>query len=275
MAKILKMCALLVAVLLLGGCFKDVTEVTVNPDGSGTIKEYVLVRKDVVTHLQQRMTGMAKSFGGQQQSLSFFDAETAKKHAAQMGPGVDLLNYQPLDEGDFEGYRAIYWFRDINRLKLTQSRLSVPIAGGQTETKSASPVLFHLQHKGGEDYLDIWQSGRKQAETDLNRPLGRSINIQLPEENKKKIMGMFRGMKVSLDVIVRGKITATNATYHSGSRITVFSMDLGKLLDHPKRWQQLTAAHQPTTVGELKQILGQMPGMQVDTNDRIDVAFTP
>ena len=83
---------------------------------------------------------------------------------------------------------------------------------------------------------------------------------------------MFNGMKITMDIELIGDVVETNATYQSGSRITMMELDFDKLLENPDKLEQMSQL-QPETLEETKKLMKDLPGMKVEMNREIEIKF--
>ena len=107
-----KIILVLTVVILLSGCLQSRTVVTVETDGSGTIEERFLMQNQIV----QMLAGMSE-----QESFSILDREELERGAADFGQGVTLETAEEVSTEWGSGYRAVYTFEDINRLRVNQN----------------------------------------------------------------------------------------------------------------------------------------------------------
>jgi len=70
--------------ILLAGCFQVSTVVRVNPDGSGTVSETMLLSKKMIARMDELMQGFAGENGAKQESVDLFDPVKLKAQAADM-----------------------------------------------------------------------------------------------------------------------------------------------------------------------------------------------
>ncbi|MDT8324528.1 MAG: hypothetical protein RRA94_10470, partial [Bacteroidota bacterium] len=152
------MIAILGLALLVSGCIETTTLIRVNKDGSGTVEETVKMNKMVVG----MMTGMAssmqdafKSEGAEESAASddaptpedepMFSEEKARAQGEKMGPGVELLSYEDIDDKASTGFTAVYSFENINELRVNQNPgASMPSMPGETESEEGEDEEFVL-----------------------------------------------------------------------------------------------------------------------------------
>jgi hypothetical protein len=297
MNRYLKIFLLSVVLFTLTACIQVETVVRVKMDGSGTIEETFVMRKDLLqqmkTVMEEMAKGMAEAMTDEEntgktkedagikpkaEEFDFFDEAKLKENAKNMGEGVTFFSGSKIATDDFEGYKAIYAFEDINKVKINQNPgEKVPSVSQQgasnNDSKPKEHVIFALQ-KGKPAELII-RSPKKSIDS-KSRDAGET---QPPQNNEKpsdeataQVKELFKGMKIALSVVVDGSIVETNATHRDGSKITLVEMDFGKLLEKPELFLQLSES-QLKSLEESKALMQQIPGIKVDLHDEIRIRF--
>lgn len=84
--------AIILALLILPGCFQVDTVIKVNRDGSGTVEETMLVSRKLLTQMSEMMQGFAgqdaNSSKTKAQPPDIYDPAKLKAKAVEMGRGV-------------------------------------------------------------------------------------------------------------------------------------------------------------------------------------------
>ena len=83
---------------------------------------------------------------------------------------------------------------------------------------------------------------------------------------------ILKDLKMTLSLEINGKIEETNATFVDGSKITLFEIDFGKLIDNPEKFKEFTKVH-PNSLDELKKIVKGIPGIKIEINEPMMVKF--
>jgi hypothetical protein len=285
--KTIKKAVLILFPLLLAGCFQVEQTVTVGTDGSGTVEETLLVSR----RISESMEGLVAGLDGQGESAgdqaagrkkqepapqrSFFKDEEIRKRAETMGEGVSFVRMERIANEEFEGYRALFAFRDINKLTLSQGGGPSQAAGsgagakGQgirfvfTPGKNATLVLKQRQQKAAAG------EGEAAAPKKEERPVPAG---KASAEDLAMLRQMFAGLRFAMTVVVKGEIVETNATHRDGSRVTLADIDLGRMLDKPELLTKL-AEIPPGDSGAALEMLKKIPGMKADLNDELRITF--
>ena len=69
---------MVVVLFLLAGCFQVSTVVRVNPDGSGTVVETMLLSKKMIARMNEMMQGFVGESGGKPEPIDMFEPAKLK-----------------------------------------------------------------------------------------------------------------------------------------------------------------------------------------------------
>lgn len=274
-----RIAAVLTCVAFLGGCFQVETRVRVNPDGSGTVEERMLMSDKVIRQLDE----MSRAFAGPEGKAAPFnlhDQKELRSRAETMGEGVKYVSSDDISSDGYTGYRAVYSFRDINKLRLSQETTK-PGAGGAGEQgkTGGKPFLFQFT-PGKAARLVVIPPPEKAAERktategDEKPAAGGEGPKQAPTpEQEKEMAEIMKGLRFSLVLEVNGKVISSNATHREGGRITVFEFDLARFGNDPEKLRLLKTAD-PADYAGARELMKAFPGIKADLNERIEVVFT-
>ena len=251
------------------GCIRSATVINVKADGSGTVEQTMLVNLGL-------MKGMLGGLGGQSTPApGALNEADLKRTATRMGEGVTYVSAEPLKSADgFEGTKALYAFTDVTKLRVDQDpNLSGATTGGiSTPPKNSNPVTFAFAVAGGVNTLTVsLEDEPKPAGDGKTAPTGGPDmdNPQMTEMMKS----MFKGFKVSIDVVVAGAIVKTNADHVAGSRVTLLEMDMEALLQDEAKLKELQKVLGPgASVSELKPYLKDVKGLKIN-DPVVTIAF--
>jgi len=268
--------ALLCMTALLTGCFQVETTVSVNPDGSGRIEERMLMSDKVISQIDE----MSKAFAGPEgkaEKFSLHDVKSLRRHAQEMGEGVSFVSSKALSAGGYSGYRAIYAFKDINKLRLGQEGARSMAGQGEKPASPERPFMFSFT-PGKKARLVVIPPTAEKAPEKETKPAGEQVaepmeKPSLTPEQEKEVAEMVKGMRFSLVIEVNGTVLESNATHRDGRRITVFEFDLDRMGADPARLELLKKA-EPADFAAAKELLKGLPGFKADMNDRLEVVFS-
>lgn len=273
-----RMAAVVTCVAFLGGCFQVETKVRVNPDGSGTVEERVLMNDKVIRQIDE----MSKAFAGpdaKPEPFTLHDRKELQKRAGALGEGVAFVSSREISSNGYTGYRAVYSFRDINTLRLSQEGPKKPgDSSGEQATGGGEPFLFRFT-PGKEARLVVIPPrseppGRKEKKPQSGVvPEGEEGKPALTPQQEREAMEMVKGMRFSLVVEVNGTVLSSNATHRDGSRITLFEFDLDRMGNDPEKLRRLKELD-PTDFAGAKEMVKAFPGIKAELNDRIEIVFS-
>ena len=139
----LKALALLAALAAAPGCVELDTVVRVAPDGSGTVRERMVLSNVIVEQLE----AMAAEFGAmggaeKVEGFDIVDRERLEGRAAAMGEGVALDKLEAVATDRGRGYEALFSFSDIGRVSIDQNPGSAVPAGPSAAAAGREAISF-------------------------------------------------------------------------------------------------------------------------------------
>ncbi len=261
---------------ILAGCFQVATVVHVNPDGSGTVEERMLLSKKVVAQLDAMFQGLAGEGAEKPKGMEIFEPEKLKAEAATMGEGVTYRSGERVETADYTGYTATYAFTDITKLRLSNTGSDAVRAGAGGEKPSALPMTFRFS-KGSPATLTVVHSREKTTDDAAAKPPTEPAPASIapaepPNEEAKKLAELFLGLKFQVAIEVNGTIVSTNATHRDGQRVTLIDFDLAKLGHAATNLEKLGRLN-GASFDEAMVLLKDIPGMKADMNEELKVVF--
>jgi len=266
--------------LILSGCLQTETKIKVEKDGSGTVEQRVIMRKDIV----EMMQGMQAAMGGTAPGgSSVFNEEKLKEDAKRMGSGVRMLEARPITSEAGSGYMVRYGFTDINRIQVPETPLLGDTPANQPGgiSTEGSVITFKFS-KGNPATLEVLfrkdegskGSGEKVERTNegISKEEKEGEEEESPEQEKAMMQELLRDMKLSIRVEVGGTITSTNADYRSGSVVTLMDVDFNALLENKEAFEKLTG-DKVDTLDELKEFSRKYRGLQMETKEQVQIKF--
>ncbi len=273
---------LVLACSLITGCFSIETVVHVNKDGSGTVTEKMLMGRMFVEQMKAMASQMG-SMGGDAAGGGFalLDEEKLRARAARMGEGVSLVKAEPVSNAKGEGYKALFAFTDVRKLRLNQNPGDVMPSSPGEEAPPAEEFIVFAFDAGSTSILKITMpeesddEGAGESMTDDESFGGMDegeVGNPDDEAMAEQMKMMFKDMRISMAVEVEGEIVDTNASHREGSRITLMELDFGKLLENPEKFEALQSA-EGQNLQEVKKLMEDLPGIKVELNPELKVSF--
>jgi hypothetical protein len=200
----------------------------------------------------------------------------ARSRETQYGPGVKFVSATPVKTETMIGYKAIYAFKDINNLRINQNpknKTGMPDDSQDKSRKKEEIIRFKLV-KGPISTLTVTMPEKTKddkAADDVKQD--KRQNKDEMDPNSAEIMKMFfKDMSMKLVLDIDGTIIDTNATYRDKSRLTLFDMHFGKIIENVEVFEKLNAT-QPKTIAEMKELVKGMEGLKIEMNNPGVVSF--
>jgi len=262
-------------VLGLVGCIDVDTVVHVRPDGSGVVEEKMLMSGELVGLAAQMQSDTADDG-----SSGLYEREELEFRASTMGTGVSLVAVEPISAGQRKGYKAVYAFQDINKLRLNQNPGDRAPSGPGTQGADSKeePITFKftpgptpelIVHSGPHGTGESGGGPSPKAKKQSGGP-GNEAGAEMAMAMMKE---MFKDLRISLSVEVEGRIVDTNATFREGSRVTLMELDFGKLLANSEKFKEF-AESDPQSVADAKSLMQGIEGIKAELNPEIRIRFS-
>jgi hypothetical protein len=260
---------LLLPAILFTGCLQIETTVKLNKDGSGTIEEKVMMSKMVVQMMSQFMNSMPDS-SGKKQDFTLFKEDDLRNKASEYGEGVKYVSGKAVSGKDgWEGYKAVYSFKDINKLRMdTNPNKKVELGEGGSETEN--------------DYFSFRFKPGNIAELIIDRPdVSMNEDTAMNESNDDStqnqplgdyIVKMMDGMRIKISLQPKGNIVSTNASYVDGSEVTLLDVDFSALLKNKESLDRLTK-NPPKSLEAMEEIVKNIPGLKIELKKPVSIKF--
>jgi hypothetical protein len=276
MENIVKMVTMLLVSCALAGCFQVDQKITLSPDGSGTIEETLMVSSMIANSMSAMSESMApqgETADGKDKTppakQSMFKEEDIRKKAENYGPDVRFVKMERIVNKQFEGYKAVYSFKNINNVRLEQGNPGMPGQGPQA-ADSTKGIKFVFTP--GKTATLVVKQPKKEMATAETVPDKQASAAETPPEQLAMIRQMFNGMRVSSSLVIKGKVIKSNATHRTDSTIILADIDFGKILDKPELLAQM-ASIQPGDQDAAMEMMKKLPGMKIDMNEELQVSF--
>ncbi len=270
-----KLAAAAVLGIFLNGCIEMHTILKLNKDGSGSVEENIFVGKAVIDMFKEFVSAFADSTQPQQE-FNLFEEEKIKSKTSDLGEGVEFVSMETIKTSEKEGYKAIYKFKDVNKVRLNQDPSNEVPMGEPTEAseKPKEEVQFKFT-KGKPNRIEfkfpdeIKKTDKKKTDSPAET---KEIDAEADSANMEQMVNVMKDMKAKIEIQVEGKITNTNATYVDGNTITLFDIDFEKLLSDVDKLEQFKKAN-PDSFEEVKKLVKDIPGIRVELNKKVFVEF--
>jgi len=265
------------AFFIFSGCIELNTKININPDGTGTVEETVLMSNEMIQMLNEFMTGFASDTTNPEE-FKLYKEEELIARASDMGEGVNFVSGSEIKTDNKEGYKVVYSFSDLNKLKIDQSpdsRLPDDATGIEEREKKFVTFLFT---KGDFSEVKIKMpdaakdEGEAEEEPEAETETTEADEDSISENDLSQMKFFLKDLSMSLSVEVNGEITGTNAVHRDKSVITLFSINFDELLNKPEKLKELNNIN-PDNLKELNEVVKDIPGIKIEINDPVVINF--
>jgi hypothetical protein len=261
-------CILASLIVLVTGCIQVNTKVIVNKDGSGTIEYTYIISDNLVEFLNQMSNKDTDN-----PSVDYVDQLLAdglpQKAAAVFGEDVVFVSYERISTDAGKGFKGIYSFKDIDKVTLNQ----IPMNPEAKELDNhALQEYFHFRFKPGNPaVLTIISPKKEIGKKEDSEP---KENMEISDDMLEMMRNLYKDMKISIQVAVKGKIMTTNAVYvdNNTSTLTLLEIDFGKLTADADEFKALMKKN-PESIGEFKELIKNVPGIKLELEEKLNVKF--
>jgi hypothetical protein len=269
-----------VCAVLSAGCFTSDSVIVVQPDGSGTVTNTILLKsatlellKSAQPFVEAEKGGAAKE--GTASAKEFFSEARMREATASMGEGVTFKSMEPLRREGWEGVNVVYAFKDISKLKYNM-RAESAVA----PTDSSSPELLTFKFTPGAAaspskltiVLPLEKALKERSKTTGQMP--KMDDSPMGKAMMEQFKTMFEGLRASVAVEVAGPIVKTNADYVSGSKVTLLAIDFNQMMASGADFEMFGAISDGTIpLAEAREKLKTTKGLSMQLQPEVNVEF--
>lgn len=257
LSKTAKLALGLLSAIALPSCLQNETTINLKKDGSGTIVEE--------TMLSAQMLAMMTQFAqpGQPDPVAeMFKEEKAKEKTAKLGEGVEYVKTEMVDKDGKKGARVEYKFADINTVKVSPGD-AVEDGDAPAEEGKKKKEEVKFAYADGKlkvivpptDFGDMNMGGENQ---------GGAEAVQMKQ--------MLADMRLTVKLVIVDGISATNASYVDGNAITLFDIQVGKMLEQEDALKKISETAK-TDKDAAKAAFAKLEGMKVETKEDVTVTI--
>jgi hypothetical protein len=265
--KLIKLTILLfIPVMLFSGCLKVNSNVIINKDGSGILEEQVLMSDMVISMMNEFMSSFQDSTSVPEE-FKLFKEDELKTKASEYGEGVKYVSGEEIKMDGWQGYKAIYSFEDLNKIKM-ETDPNTKVENPQDDGRETEHFSFKfIPGDIAELIIDRSDLSSKMEDEE--------ISVETDTENQElddNLIKMMDGMTMTISLELNGEIMETNASFVDGSEVTMLDINFSELLKN-KEGLELFKNNPPDNLDELKAIVENIPGMKVEFQKPVIVKF--
>lgn len=213
---------LVAASAFLTGCLRTMTAVILKSDGTALVRDSILFSMKGTT-AEDRPDFRSDSV------RKMIDSAVAVS-ARMLGPDARLTDLRMIEQPDYQGWVAEYAVANVNTLHVDQSRLAKMLGTEQAGTieEEDTAASGGMTFSYAKDRIVITNV------PDLKGDAKEKKSKKQSKEQLDMALGMMEsflgGMRMTINVQSEPTIRKTNAKYVTGSTITMYDIDMDKLL---------------------------------------------
>jgi len=266
-----------VCAVLSAGCFTSDSVIVVQPDGSGTVSNTILLKSatmELLKNFQPSLEAGKEKSDGAAPSKELFSEAKMREVTAHMGEGVTFQSMQPLKKDGWEGVKVTYAFKDISKLKYnmrSESTMAMTESSPELMTFRFAPAAAAAPAK-----LTIVMPLDKalKERTKTSGPMPKMDDSAMSKAMLEQFKSMFEGLKASVAVEVAGPIVKTNADYVSGSKVTLLAIDFNQMMASGADFEMFGAISDGTMpLAEAREKLKATKGLSMQLQPEVNVEF--
>lgn len=264
--------ALLFAAFVFTGCIEIQTLITVDSSGAGSIEETVMLSREIIDMITELQNSFAPD-SVKAEPFQFYNEDELRNNAAQYGSGVIYVSSEKLSSETKEGYTVRYEFTDINNLKVNQnpnSRVKLESFEDEAEVQEEFITFNFIKDTPSEIRIQMpLESQVGEADSSVEEETGMETDTTGMTE---QLVNIFKDLKFSLALDVKGNIIKTNAAYVENSRVTLFEINFAELISNAEKLKEFRET-EPQNFEQVKKMLQDIPGLKVEPNNQLFIKF--
>jgi len=167
---------------------------------------------------------------------------------------------------------VIYSFEDITKVIIDENPSdNMMSSSGMVEDKEDLQFKFN---KGKTSELTIIfpeeEDDDEYEETEEYKESEEVSSVSDKDMNMMK--AMYKGMKISVKVIVDGKIVESNATHQKDNEVTLSEIDFDTILENEEAFKAFSD-QKDSTDEDMKESMKKFKGFKADMNDEVVIKF--
>lgn len=253
--KTLRLLLLALAAAVFPSCMTIDSLISVNPDGSGTITDKVILKEAA-----KSMMNMAADSGVN----PLLDEKSYKERAKKLG--AEFVGVKKIDGKD-DAVEATYKFADISKIKYT------PSDGGMNqdeEEEADEPMTFEFTAGSPAKLKVITPKDFHNMKEGMNQgdEEGGEAADAMGDAMLAMMAPMFKDMKMRARIKCGSEIVKTDATISKNNEVILMFIDFGKVLGGEGGMKKMMEMD-----GSDREAINKIPGVKMELKDSFEVEF--
>ena len=176
------------------------------------------------------------------------------------------MKIEEIARNEGKGVRVTYKFADINKVSINPGEGLTNLTPGteaEAEEVGTATTFAFADNKLSIITPDVDTEKAGNTTDDLEIP-------DTPDPQAAQMMQMFKGMKITSKITAAPGIANTDATFHSGDTITLYEMDLDKILANPEGLNAMKGIDMSDRT-KAAVALSKIKGVKAETKEKVTV----
>ena len=251
----------LIAALALPSCLQNETTITLNKDGSGTIVEETLLGAQMMA----MMTQFAQP-GQPDPVAEMFSEDKAKAKAAKFGEGVEYVKTDLFEKDGRKGARFHYRYADINKITASPDNAVEGLGDEQPPAEGDKEKKESVKFEYADGKLRIIVPPADFDEMNMEEEEGAD------PQQKAMMEQMMADMRITMKLVIADGIAETNASHVEGDTVTLFDVQVGKMLGHRDALKKISETAK-TDRDAAKAEFSKLDGIRIETKEDVTVTL--
>ena len=258
-----------VLIIALTGCLQVDTKVNLNQDGSGTIEETVIMKTEFLNMMREFVAAFDSV---KAEEFNMFNEDRIKANVNNFGEGVKYVSGEEFSIPGYEGFKALYSFTDINKVRINPSpEDKVPFgedADESDETFANNDFFIFKFSKGNPATLVVEFPKPENENEDNSEGTSEYEDSTFYDQEIDKLTDVFNGLKISTIL----NLKETDASFVEGNTVTLLQVDFSEITKNKEVMKNLEKK-KPETMEEFKEAVGNLEGIKIEFKDKITIKF--
>jgi len=266
------------AVVVATGCMNLESTLTLRPDGSGEIRERVVLSAQMAAMMESMQEQDTTNTG----DLSLFSEESVRNSGAYSG--AELASVTMIDDMSGKGYESVYTFSDIRDVTFTpnpgdvmpdnveQPDMDDGPGGGDLsgmledldlEFTSGSPSTLTIRMPHDKEQGD---AAGMNADMDVT-----TDTSEMDPQEMRMVKMMLRDARFRVAIQLDGDIVETNASHVADGEVTLFDLNFEEMVRDTSALKSFMKFGDQENADP--EAISGLPGVKIETQEEISISF--
>ena len=261
------------------GCIQSVVKLVLKNDGTGLIEEKIMMKKSFLNFYKEFEKSKSNSITGK--VVDFYNDDQFIEHSKSFGDDVSYESHNIIINDKWEGYSAVYSFKDVSKIKLgmfTQwDACELGISDSISEILEARYYFNFNKRDISELIIDCPDSEIATNQHNQNERTENEKKDDKEEEDILKLMkAAYKDLIIKVSIEVEGNINNTNASYVNESEITLFLLDVNEMVKNEEcsnEYFNEFLDREGNSIYNLIELFNKCPTMKLEVDKMLKINF--